>query len=1044
MSSDPEYVHGSKVQTAAEAKAKREKLLSDMPLVDRDDPNYIDEGLMREYLEAMDNLPEGWSRRANPKQGEAIYIHVSGKESWKNPNQAEAMKLQKKFDESQKKAAPRYGQAATIQKLRKMLAKGLPEAAVAQRAKIEGVDMALVLATDDGEGTASSNGKRDRPTSFGDDDGSNGDASNASKSNPAITNPADDVSPRLVKKYKNMLKIGISIAAVQQIAHVESNLQPADVLKVCGIEEEGDVAEEPQYAISKTAIAPAATKDPMRKYKAMVKSGVPVGAVQQTALRDGMNPEVIIKELGIAKDDDDDDDKENSKPSHFTPVGDKFIEVTADTDLSKVVTRMAQTVQRAAGNRGRSFQYTKTSASVTKATIRVDMETLYNALGALQGVQWAIDQYNATTDMKGTWDEAKAKRQAYAEMATTLGIALPSTMRAQAGIAGLVDLIDHIKIVYKEQLDAIHTNCQERGLCDFDSLAFLYTPGSRVLAKHAGGGGVDMICQVVWNRYEQGRTIMGQESRYFQVCFQFIVAVSGEHFAISEVVEGIQSFDGTRSISTLNFVPLMAFPSAEQDNLVEQYRRRGEMYNRVATGKPTYMNYDKSSFFIKSGGGGLRQTNSNGSSAAAAMATGGRIMVDTQGAYDYGHSIGCGYETMVTAIKHKYKEYKLHMRTAKKNQDSSGAGSGMAASKSGGGGGSIGASSGMALLEAIPQDCMDLVWPSVMGFSFTSKAWGDVLVDSLSEIKFQDDIFDRLVLPLSRKRIIKALIKNGNTDFQDVIQGKGEGSVFLLYGPPGVGKTLTAEAVCEVLHKPLYSVSLGQLGTTPADLETRLGEILNLCSRWDALILLDEADIFLEKRTSNGSLERNSMVSIMLRLVEYFQGILFLTSNRVDALDPAFQTRITLALRYDHLERPGRAQIWKNLLEKSGYAVQNQAAAAVAAAGGGVARSQSMPQANTGGANFDTYKLADAQLNGREIKNCLRMSLAMAAEEGKQLSESLLLETIETVRELNKEMNASKEYDWEAGDSRAMTKKKSKKGIHKFFSRALGRSSAKE
>ena len=70
-------------------------------------------------------------------------------------------------------------------------------------------------------------------------------------------------------------------------------------------------------------------------------------------------------------------------------------------------------------------------------------------------------------------------------------------------------------------------------------------------------------------------------------------------------------------------------------------------------------------------------------------------------------------------------------------------------------------------------------------------------------------------------------------------------------------------------------MSLGQLGVTPAELETKLGEILDLCSKWDALILLDEADIFLEKRSSTGSLERNAMVSVMLKLVEYFSGILF-------------------------------------------------------------------------------------------------------------------------------------------------------------------------
>jgi SpoVK/Ycf46/Vps4 family AAA+-type ATPase len=59
----------------------------------------------------------------------------------------------------------------------------------------------------------------------------------------------------------------------------------------------------------------------------------------------------------------------------------------------------------------------------------------------------------------------------------------------------------------------------------------------------------------------------------------------------------------------------------------------------------------------------------------------------------------------------------------------------------------------------------------------------------------------------------------------DLVQGKGEGTVFLLYGQPGCGKTLTAEAVAEHLQKPLYSLSLGTLGTTASDLEQRLGRL---------------------------------------------------------------------------------------------------------------------------------------------------------------------------------------------------------------------------
>ena len=60
------------------------------------------------------------------------------------------------------------------------------------------------------------------------------------------------------------------------------------------------------------------------------------------------------------------------------------------------------------------------------------------------------------------------------------------------------------------------------------------------------------------------------------------------------------------------------------------------------------------------------------------------------------------------------------------------------------------------------------------------------------------------------------------------------------------------------------------------------------------------------------------MVSVMLRLIEYFQGVLFLTTNRVRSFDPAFQTRITVALKYKSLDENAREKVWKNLLGAAG------------------------------------------------------------------------------------------------------------------------------
>lgn len=115
--------------------------------------------------------------------------------------------------------------------------------------------------------------------------------------------------------------------------------------------------------------------------------------------------------------------------------------------------------------------------------------------------------------------------------------------------------------------------------------------------------------------------------------------------------------------------------------------------------------------------------------------------------------------------------------------------------------------------------------------------------------------------------------------FDDFIAGKGQGLVACLHGPPGSGKTMTAESVAEYTKSPLYLISAGDLGADPKKLEISLSRTLRLCTIWNAVLLLDEADVFLEERSLH-DLERNALVSIFLRLLEYYRGILILTTNR--------------------------------------------------------------------------------------------------------------------------------------------------------------------
>jgi hypothetical protein len=80
-----------------------------------------------------------------------------------------------------------------------------------------------------------------------------------------------------------------------------------------------------------------------------------------------------------------------------------------------------------------------------------------------------------------------------------------------------------------------------------------------------------------------------------------------------------------------------------------------------------------------------------------------------------------------------------------------------------------------------------------------------------------------------------------------------------------------AESVAEFTHRPLYAVSSGELGTDASELEERLARILDVATVWKAVLLLDEADVFLEARSLH-DVNRNALVSTFLRLLEVSAG----------------------------------------------------------------------------------------------------------------------------------------------------------------------------
>lgn len=131
-------------------------------------------------------------------------------------------------------------------------------------------------------------------------------------------------------------------------------------------------------------------------------------------------------------------------------------------------------------------------------------------------------------------------------------------------------------------------------------------------------------------------------------------------------------------------------------------------------------------------------------------------------------------------------------------------------------------------------------------------------------------------------------------------------------------------------------------------------------------MLLDEADVFMEARSSQ-DLDRNKLVAIFLRLLEYFEGIMFLTTNRLDHMDEAFESRIHLTLNYSELDKSSRRQVWSRFLTRG-------------------AQTADVVQFS----DTDLDKLARVQLNGRQIKNVLKTAQLLASRADECLNMSHL------------------------------------------------------
>lgn len=185
-------------------------------------------------------------------------------------------------------------------------------------------------------------------------------------------------------------------------------------------------------------------------------------------------------------------------------------------------------------------------------------------------------------------------------------------------------------------------------------------------------------------------------------------------------------------------------------------------------------------------------------------------------------------------------------------------------------------------------------------------------------------MWDDLVLPEKQRKILRqiAIHVRHRSKVYDTwafasTSSRGVGISALFAGPSGTGKTMAGEVLANELHLDLYRIDLSQVvNKYIGETEKNLRRVFDAADEGGAILLFDEADALFGKRSDvKDSHDRyaNIEVSYLLQRMEDYRGLAILTTNRRDALDPAFLRRLRFVVEFPFPEAAQRAEIWRRI-----------------------------------------------------------------------------------------------------------------------------------
>ncbi|KAL3429143.1 hypothetical protein BDV09DRAFT_203282 [Aspergillus tetrazonus] len=433
---------------------------------------------------------------------------------------------------------------------------------------------------------------------------------------------------------------------------------------------------------------------------------------------------------------------------------------------------------------------------------------------------------------------------------------LPQLSRPE-GAEDLRLLVNHIDEAYAASTEQL-TPLLQRGEITYDLLELLFKPGCHLYTKCPGTG--KPWCMVLDTVEETPRN----NATYFKLECHY-VDHDGHGFWEVRTELRIAKFHGCKAIHTLEVFPLQYHPDSEQ--ITRDLVERGQKFSQLVRSPTTILHY-KGKALIKNNGKLL--------------------------ATDIDSRVGIN-AALFPEIMRNYRRLQVYNCW---EHDSA----------------------FISPKNLLTDDDYLICPPAVLCFCLGEDVFMWCAVSDLKDVQWSPDLFDLLQIPDEQKQILQSVVtaRLSGKDAADYafIKRNGQGINVLLYGPPGVGKTFTAQAVAEYCQKPLHMVSAAKLlagERNPAQLGTTLDQIFKIVKCLNMILLISEAEMLIESRSFRRD-DNQFLVKVFLQKLQSHDGILFLTANRIFAFDEAVVSRIHLKLKYSELTHSARRNIWKSSL----------------------------------------------------------------------------------------------------------------------------------